>query len=62
MINEYCPKCCELTAMTVTTTEREEKDGNEKKFKILTNSYHCNNCNSFVRSEDIKTAVEDEEK
>lgn len=62
MINEYCPKCCELTAMTVTITEKEEKAVDGKKFKILANSYHCNKCNSFVRSEDIKTAIEDEKK
>lgn len=25
MINEYCPRCCELTNMTVSTAEKEEK-------------------------------------
>ncbi len=60
MINEYCPKCNELTSMIVTTTERTEKDDKGEKLKILTNNYHCNKCNIFVRSEDKKIAIEGE--
>lgn len=52
MINEYCPKCHELTSMMMTAEEKEEKDDNGNVVKIITNSYHCNKCNTFVRSED----------
>ena len=61
MVNEYCPKCNELANMMVDTIERVEKDDKGKKFKVLTNSYHCNKCNLFVRSEDKRVAIEDEQ-
>lgn len=57
MINEYCPKCHELTSMIMTTIEKEEKDDNGKELKIITSSYHCNKCNTFVRSEDKKIPI-----
>ena len=58
MINEYCPKCHELTSMIVTTTEKKEKDDNGEMTKIITSSYQCNKCNTFVRSEDKKIPIE----
>lgn len=58
MINEYCPKCHELTSMIVTTTEKKEKDDNGEMTKIITSNYQCNKCNTFVRSEDKKIPIE----
>lgn len=55
MTNEYCPKCHELTNMIVTTIEKEDSN---KGVKIITNSYLCNKCNTFVRSEDKKIPIE----
>lgn len=53
MINEFCSKCNSLTDMTKTKSERTEKNSKGKDMKILTNSYHCASCHTFVRSEDI---------
>ena len=58
IINEYCPKCHQLTSSTVTTTEKEEKDDNGERFKIIINSYQCNKCSTFVRSENEKISIE----
>ncbi len=59
MINEYCPRCCELTNMTISTAEKEEKKENGDRIKLLTNSYQCNKCNTFIRSEDIQVSIDD---
>lgn len=54
MANEYCPKCHALTSMVMTKSESSEKNNEDKTFKIITTSYHCNICHTFVRSEDKK--------
>ncbi|WP_432408393.1 hypothetical protein [Wukongibacter sp. M2B1] len=54
MIREFCPKCNSLTDMKMTQIERSEKDSDGNKLRIITNSYHCDLCYTFVRSEDIK--------
>lgn len=59
MINDFCPKCNALTSMTSTTTESIEKDNEGKAFKVITTSYNCNMCNTFVKSEDKKTSLND---
>lgn len=56
MINEYCHRCCEITSMTANITEKEEKNNNGEKIKILTTSYQCNKCNIFIKSDD-KTQI-----
>ncbi|AJH00767.1 hypothetical protein [Clostridium beijerinckii] len=58
MVNEYCPKCHALEIMNVNTVERNEEDEKGNLFKIITNSYNCNTCNTFVRSEDQKIQIE----
>ena len=58
MINDYCSKCNALTSMTLTRTERNEENDEGKIFKVVTSSYHCNMCNSFVRSEDKRILIE----
>ena len=61
MINDYCSKCKALTSMTLTTTERKEEEHEGKVFKIITSSYQCNVCNSFVRSEEKRVSIENKE-
>ncbi len=49
---ELCPKCGAVRALRVTTSSREETDSDGKAVEIITSSYHCQTCNSFVRSEE----------
>jgi hypothetical protein len=51
---EYCPRCQAPRKMTVSTSQREETDSEGNSRKILTRNYHCETCQSFVRSEDIE--------
>ncbi len=53
MISEYCPKCNSIADMTINKTEKFEKDSYGNNLKIITSSYHCSLCHTFVRSEDI---------
>jgi len=49
---EYCPRCGTTRNVRVSVSRRKLTDlkGN---IKVLTKSYHCENCGSFVRSEEI---------
>ncbi|HJZ66992.1 MAG TPA: hypothetical protein VKF81_02520 [Blastocatellia bacterium] len=49
---ELCPKCLSVQNMRVETSTRETPDSEGKNKKIKTSIYHCELCNSFVRSED----------
>jgi hypothetical protein len=42
--------------MIVSTTTREGTDSEGKITKIETQTYHCEACHSFVRSEEIEVA------
>ena len=57
MTNEFCPRCNTLTDMNISEIERDEKTEEEEIYKIVTTSFHCNKCNTFVRSEDKKVSV-----
>jgi ribosomal protein L44E len=61
MINDFCPKCKALTNMSLTTTESVEKDKEGKISKVITTSYNCNMCNTFVKSEDKKITLNSEQ-
>jgi len=61
MINDFCPKCNALTSMNLTTTKSTEKDKEGKIFKVITTSYNCNMCHTFVKSEDKKIPLNSEE-
>ena len=52
MVSEHCPHCQVTRNMRLTISRREETalDGHTK--KIETRSFHCEMCNTFVRSED----------
>jgi hypothetical protein len=51
MANEFCPNCRTLRNMTVSAIKRKIKDKKGKEKEISIHTYHCEACNSFVRSE-----------
>ena len=51
---EYCPKCKTIHNMRMTLSHRDEVDSDGKKQTIKTQLYHCEVCQSFVYSEDLK--------
>lgn len=51
--SEFCPRCQSLQTMEVTISQREEVDSEGNRRTIVTKSYHCVNCGSTLRSEDI---------
>lgn len=50
--NEFCPKCYALRNMVMTSSTRVISDPDGKKKIIQTNLFHCDTCNSFLRSEE----------
>jgi len=55
MPREFCPRCGAVGNMEVTVSRRQAKapDGTVK--EIVTKTFHCEACHSFVRSEDTET-------
>ena len=50
-MEDICPKCNSLQYMKLSSEKKEEeRDG--KSVSIETTSFHCGQCNSFVKSED----------
>jgi len=47
--NEFCPRCNALRNMKRISTVRVITDPNDEKKTIITNDFHCETCNSFVR-------------
>ncbi len=39
--------------MIITENKRTEKDSDGEDIKIITNSFHCASCHTFVKSKDI---------
>jgi uncharacterized protein YjiK len=60
LINEFCPKCSALKSVTSSTTEIIEKNDEGNLVKIITVSFHCNDCHTFVRSEDKQVQINQE--
>jgi hypothetical protein len=52
MPTEHCPNCRTLRAMRVSTTRRTIPDKAGKAKTVLTRTFHCQTCQSFVRSEE----------
>jgi hypothetical protein len=52
MASELCPKCGAMRNLAISTSSREEAGADGEIKKIVTTSYHCEACNSFVRSQD----------
>ena len=59
MTRELCPTCKVLRDMRVSTSERIVTEPGGEKKKIETISYHCAQCNQFVRSEDHEELTEE---
>ena len=52
MPTEHCPNCRTLRAMRVSTTRRTIPDKAGKAKTVLTRTFHCQTCQSFVRRAD----------
>ena len=57
MASEICPYCRVLRMIRITTTQKANNCG-EKTKKVITQTYHCASCNSFIRSVDIDSPEE----
>ncbi len=51
-MNEFCPRCNSMKSMDSFAAEREEADNQGKRVKVVTTSYYCSDCHTFVCSED----------
>ncbi|MBN1898037.1 MAG: hypothetical protein JW827_04605 [Spirochaetes bacterium] len=49
---DYCPKCQKEQNLRSSEEEREKKVKGKKK-KVIIRSYHCEVCNTFIKSEKI---------
>ena len=54
----YCSKCQTPRNVKVSESRREIVDPEGETKEILTKSYHCEVCHTFVRSEDIEETEE----
>jgi C4-type Zn-finger protein len=50
---EFCTRCRTVRNMRVSVSLRKLPDSKGNIKEIVTKSYHCESCGSFVRSEDI---------
>ena len=51
-MNDLCPNCREIKELRVESKEIKSKDEEGKEHKVIINSYFCNACNIFVKSEE----------
>lgn len=56
----YCPKCSEPRPMNLSTTEQEITGPDDQIIRVVTETYHCAICHSFVRSESIHKQADDD--
>lgn len=61
MTNDFCPKCNALRNVMSNTSESIEKNADGETFKVITTSFSCNTCHSFVKSETKKIPLSSEE-
>ncbi|MBU3112593.1 hypothetical protein [Clostridium lacusfryxellense] len=54
MTNELCPNCRVLTDAVVSMFEKEIKEKGEV-YNVISRSYNCSMCNTFIRCENIKS-------
>lgn len=52
--HEYCSKCQATRNMSITKSERNEVDANGDTKIIVTSNFHCETCQSFIRSEEAE--------
>jgi len=53
MTKEHCPNCKVLRDVVASTIEREIEEKGIA-FKVISKSYSCSICNTFIRCENIK--------
>ena len=54
MTVELCPKCRAVTNMKVTEKKSTKKNADKKIVPIKIITYHCQQCSTFVKSEEIE--------
>jgi hypothetical protein len=57
MPNEFCPHCKTLRNMSVSTIKKKAKRKKGKAKEVFFHSYHCEDCGSFIRSEENDTRI-----
>jgi hypothetical protein len=55
MAQMMCPRCGALRNVEVTVLRRTVKDPDGRRRQVVTTSYHCEVCHTFVRSEEAET-------
>ncbi|MFA6549481.1 MAG: hypothetical protein WCT39_06110 [Candidatus Margulisiibacteriota bacterium] len=55
MPSEYCPKCKTIRNLRASIVIKKTKDKRGKIKETAVTSYHCEECNSFIKSEEKKT-------
>jgi len=60
MSSEQCPHCQEIRNMRVAVSRRKEVTPDGKTREIETTSFHCETCNTFIRSEDTELPITEE--
>jgi hypothetical protein len=58
MPNEYCPKCKTIKNLRPSVTFKEEKNKKGEVKRIMVTSYHCEECNSFIKSDEANDRIE----
>jgi hypothetical protein len=58
-LTEFCPKCQKTQNINGVASTRSENDADGNTKHIVTTSYHCEWCNTFVRSEEHETEEKD---
>jgi len=56
MAVEFCSNCNKLVNTQVSTTITTKKDKSGKEQKLLINSYNCESCSSFIKSEEANVS------
>jgi len=57
-MREYCPKCSKVQNLDESESIQKDKSENGEAVKIVTKSYHCQVCKTFIRSEDTEIKTE----
>ena len=58
-LTEFCQKCQNTQNIKGTIATRSEKYSDGETKTIITVSYHCEACNTFVRSEEFESKEKD---
>jgi hypothetical protein len=56
----FCPKCSAPRQMNLSRSEQEVTGPDEETIKLVTETYHCAICHSFVRTESFHEPVNDQ--